>query len=124
MHPAADSRDPCWPRRGRALLSGFNNPLLYAFDGEQVEGSGRLEVKYALPYSDLDALDPGEIEYRRNRGLPVEFSHILQTLIGGQIEADLVLTGFHEDHDEPGANIVMNRYFSPYLATRSVKPDG
>src|SRR5215210_8145519 len=40
-------------RRGGALLAGFMNPAFYIF-GSQDEGHDRLEVRYRLPFSDLE----------------------------------------------------------------------
>jgi SAM-dependent methyltransferase len=111
-------------RAGGAILSGFNNPMVYAFDTEAMESAETLQVKHGLPYSDLETLDEEGMQERLRRGIPVEFSHTLQTLIGGQLDAVLVITGFYEDHDRLGENAAINRYFSPYIATRAVKPGG
>src|SRR5512143_2671186 len=91
---------------GRSLLSGFNNPVAYAFDYALMETAGKLHVKHSVPYSDLEVLDHREGEDRLARGVPFEFSHTLQALIGGQMEAGLVMTALYEDHDKPGDNIV------------------
>jgi len=132
VHPVSncfiDDVLPVWREAARvlklggALLAGFNNPIVYAFDPALMESAGQLSVTHALPYSDLQVLERGEIDKRLQRGVPLEFSHTLQTLIGGQMVAGLVMTGLYEDHDRPGENVAINRYFSPYIATRSVKP--
>ncbi len=109
---------------GGTILSGSNNPIAYAFDAALAETTGILQVKHPIPYSDLDVLDEMGIQQRLELGVPLEFSHTLQTLMGGQLDAGLVLTGFYEDHDRPGDNAPMNKYFCPYIATRALKPRG
>jgi SAM-dependent methyltransferase len=109
-------------RPGGSLLSGFNNPILYVFDLQVME-TGRLEVKHRLPYSDADALSAEAIAARRVAGAPLEFSHTLQGLIGGQMEAGFVLTGLYEDVDAPDEGNVLNRFTPSYIATRASKPE-
>ncbi|UQZ88735.1 class I SAM-dependent methyltransferase [Deltaproteobacteria bacterium Smac51] len=48
---------------------------------------------------------------------PIEFSHTLEELIGGQIEAGMVIIGFYEDTDEEAICDYIPRYF----ATRALK---
>jgi len=43
-------------RREGVLLAGFNNPVIYLFDYDLADRTGILQVKYALPYSDLTSL--------------------------------------------------------------------
>jgi len=58
---------------------------------------GVLQVKYALPYSDLTSLTVEEKQRVIEKGMPLEFSHTLEDQIGGQLDAGLLLTGFFED---------------------------
>jgi len=106
-------------RPGGALLAGFTNPAVYLFDVDQWE-RGVLEVKHKLPYSDLELLTPEEQARYRERGEPFEFSHTLETLIGGQLEAGFLLAGFYEDHDDQDDNL-LDRYMPTYFATRALK---
>ncbi len=100
--------------RGGALLSGFNNPVLYIFD-EELEDQGVLEVRHPLPYAD----SPEKQQDKVARGQPFEFGHSLEDQIGGQIDAGFVIAGLYEDawHVER----VSSRYFPPFIATRAVK---
>ena len=105
-------------RPGGLLLAGFNNPAFYIF-GSQDEGHDTLEVKYSLPFSDLDSLDAAERERVLASGAPVEFSHTLEDQIGGQLDAGFHLTGFYEDRHR---GMRLSEFMPTYIATRAVKP--
>ena len=109
-------------RRGGALLAGFNNPVVYLFDYELADREGLLQVKYALPYSDLTSLSPEERQRYLETGAPLEFSHTLEDQIGGQLDAGFVLTGLYEDAYGPGEDDLLNDFMSPFIATRALKP--
>jgi SAM-dependent methyltransferase len=104
-------------RSGGALLAGFNNPVIYIFDFALYE-EGVLQAKYALPYSDLTSLSEEEKERFLHEDAPLEFGHLLEDQIGGQIDAGFLIAGFYEDGDpaEPLSN-----YMPGYIATRAVK---
>ena len=73
-----------------------------------------------LRYLD-DSLSPEEQRRYVDEGLPFEFSHTLEDLIGGQISAGLAITGFYEDTDDREEWDPLGRYMATYLATRAVK---
>lgn len=105
-------------RRGGVLLAGFNNPALYIFDQELAERNV-LTVRHKLPYADLTSLSEEERRRYTDRGEPLEFSHTLGELIGGQTLAGFLITGFYEDHHGGQA---LARYMPTYIATRAIKP--
>jgi SAM-dependent methyltransferase len=105
-------------RRGGLLLAGFNNPAFYIF-GSQDEGHEKLEVRYALPFSDLDSLDAAEREKLLASETPVEFSHTLEDQLGGQLDAGFHLTGLYEDRHR---GMRLSEFMPTYIATRAVKP--
>lgn len=105
-------------RHGGILLAGIANPVMYIFDWTKID-DGELEVKYRLPYSDLDSLSQAECQQRIDQGLPLEYSHTLDELIGGQLQAGFVLTGFYEDRDPEN---LLCRYTPLYISTRAIKP--
>jgi SAM-dependent methyltransferase len=111
-------------RPGGILVAGFNNPIVYVFDRETWEGEGRLEMKYRLPYSDVAMLHPDAISARRSAGVPLEWSHTLEDLIGGQSSAGFLVSGLYEDVDHPDEANVLNRFVPTYIATRATKPTG
>jgi SAM-dependent methyltransferase len=105
-------------RHSGALLAGFNNPVVYIFDLELAE-RGRLQVKNALPYSDLASLTEQERQRYVEQGKPLEFSHTLEDQIGGQLDAGFLPAGFYEDYS-PGDAIA--DYMPTFIATRAIKP--
>jgi SAM-dependent methyltransferase len=104
-------------RPGGRLLAGLANPVLYVFDDE-AEQRGELIVRHTIPYSDLKRSE-AEREALRSKGRPLEFGHTLDDLIGGQLDAGFVLTGFYEDRDELSH---LNRFLPTYAATCALKP--
>lgn len=106
---------------GGILLAGFANPVRYIFDDERAE-NGNLEVKYALPYSDLDHLNEPHLQKVTRDKEPLEFSHTLEEQIGGQLQAGLMLTDLFEDRWGPDANDPLSKFMNTYIATRAIKP--
>jgi SAM-dependent methyltransferase len=105
-------------RRGGLLLAGFNNPAMFIFDLEDGR-QDRLEVKYRLPYSDLESLDDGERGRVLASGRPLEFGHTLEDQIGGQLDAGFRLTALYEDRHR---DLRVAEFMPTYVATRAVKP--
>jgi SAM-dependent methyltransferase len=104
-------------RSGGALLAGFNNPVIYIFDFALYE-EGVLQAKYALPYSDLTSLSEEEKERFLHEDAPLEFGHLLEDQIGGQIDAGFVIVGFYEDADP---SEILSRHLPGFIATRAIK---
>jgi 2-polyprenyl-3-methyl-5-hydroxy-6-metoxy-1,4-benzoquinol methylase len=106
---------------GGRLLAGFCNPAMYLFDHDKANASGTLEVAFTLPYCNLTA---GE-QHKQDtvgKGETVQFSHTLDSQLGGQIKAGFTIAGFYEDQwsDEV---IILNKYMSTSMATLALKPD-
>jgi SAM-dependent methyltransferase len=128
FHPVsncfAEAVRPVWAeafrvlRHGGALLAGFINPVAYIFDLELAD-RGQLQVKNALPYSDVASLTGDERQRYLEKGEPLEFSHTLEDQIGGQLDAGFLLAGFFEDYS-PGDAIA--NFMPTFIATRAVKP--
>jgi SAM-dependent methyltransferase len=109
-------------RSGGSLLAGFANPLRYLFDDERME-NGNLEVRHALPYSDLTNLtDEERHKAVEERGLPLEFGHTLEDQIGGQLHAGLLLCGFYEDRFEDAVDDPISKYAATFIATWAIRP--
>ncbi|MEP6668016.1 MAG: methyltransferase domain-containing protein [Chthoniobacter sp.] len=130
FHPVsnvfAEDVRPVWAecfrvlRPGGVLLAGFLNPLFFIFDHYEAEQSGRLVVKYPLPFSDVTSHDPAGRERWLKSGMAAEFSHSLDDQIGAQLKAGFVLTGLYEDRWTDDAT-PLNRYCPMFLATRALK---
>jgi SAM-dependent methyltransferase len=109
-------------RPGGVLLAGFTNPVRYIFDDERME-NGNLEVRHALPYSDLrDLSEADRQKIVLDKQQPLEFGHTLGDQIGGQLDAGFLLTGFYEDKFEDAANDPISEYMCTFIATRAAKP--
>ncbi len=104
---------------GGVLLSGFTNPINYIFDWQKIDHEQKLEVKYRLPYSDLQGLEPVELVEYMQAESPLEFSHSFDDQIGGQLDAGFVITGFYEDHNPGG---LVDQYMPTFFAMRAIKP--
>jgi SAM-dependent methyltransferase len=104
-------------RPGGLLLAGLANPLYYMF-GTHIDEQETLQVRYAIPYSDMESMEPEELEACIEEGTPLEFGHSLTDLIAGQTDAGFAITGFYEDvcPDSP-----ISKYHPAYIATRAVK---
>jgi len=105
---------------GGTLLSGFANPILYLFDESDPSAPLNLDITNKIPYSDLDSLSTRQKEEYIKEGLPFEFGHTLEELIGGQIKAGFILDGFYEDKNSVREHPV-NEYISTFIATKATK---
>jgi len=109
-------------RHGGVLMAGFMNPDWYLFDHELGEQTGEIKVAYRLPYSDLQSLGPEHLREYMRQGWPLEYSHSLESQIGGQLEAGLVLTHLFEDRYPEGGDNPVAPYMFPFIVTRAIKP--
>lgn len=75
-------------------------------------------VKYALPYSDVDSLTAEQRKQRFDPRDPIEFGHTLEQLLGGLTKAGFAIDAFMEDHaqDDP-----LSRYLATYYMFSSRK---
>jgi SAM-dependent methyltransferase len=103
---------------GGTLVAGMMNPVYYIFDFAEMEEKGELSVRYPVPYSDSESLPPEKLEEYRRTGTPLEFSHTLTELIGGQCDAGFHIIGFYEDRH---ADALLSKYHPTYIATRVIK---
>lgn len=104
-------------KTGGTLITGFINPLYYLFDAVEMD-KNRLIVRHKIPYSDFD-LSPEERKRVLGDSRPREYGHSLTDLIGQQLAAGLVLSGFYEDGW--ALNDKLSSYVDVFIATRAVK---
>lgn len=106
-------------KKGGILLSGFCNPICYLFDYEKSQ-KGILDVRYKIPYSDLESLSESERQKFIDDDEPLCFGHTLQDQMGGQVDAGFAITGFYEDgwgeENEP-----LDQFIDCFIATRALK---
>jgi SAM-dependent methyltransferase len=105
-------------RPGGVLVAGFVNPVLFTVDAD-LQAKGELRLRHRIPYSDLTSIGPEERARLVPTGTPLEFGHSLGDLLGGQLDAGLVLAGFYEDGRPDGGPI--EQLLPCFLATRAVK---
>ncbi len=103
------------------LLAGFMNPSFFLFDHEAAASTGQLLVQHALPYREPDSLDSEAAKQWQSSGRPAEFSHSLESQIGGQLAAGFSIAALYEDGWDDEAT-PLNRYSPMAIATRSIKP--
>jgi len=106
---------------GGDLLAGFMNPVFFIFDQFEADRTGELKVKYSLPYSEPESLDDWGRNEIEESGRPLEFGHLLESQIGGQIKAGFHITGFYED-EWTGEATPLNDYCPVYIVTKATKP--
>jgi SAM-dependent methyltransferase len=106
-------------RSSGTLLAGFVNPVRYIFDPYLLR-EGVAQARYPLPYADVKDVSVEERSALYGADSPLEWSHTLSELIGGQMAAGFHLVDFYEDSDND-ENDPTNRFFQPYLATRAMK---
>ncbi len=104
--------------KGGRLMFGIANPALYLFDDRLLE-KGKMKIRYTLPFSDTKSLSKKELEKRLKHHDTVEFSHTLESIIGGVTEAGFSIKGFFSDSSsfEP----IDSFLFDSYLAFLCVK---
>lgn len=103
---------------GGILITGFINPVVYLFDLDLMD-AGELKLCHKLPYSDQKDLSPAQLKQLMEDHSPLEFSHMLQDQIGGQLAAGFLLSGFYEDINPKS---VISEYLPTFIATRAIKP--
>jgi len=104
-------------KKGGILLAGFGSPLEYVFDLGKLE-EGKLELKYAIPYADIEHLDDEKVKaIAEKEGYC--WGHPLEDQIQGQIAAGFVIAGFYEDV----GGTVFDGYMNTSMATRAIKLD-
>jgi SAM-dependent methyltransferase len=124
FHPVSnvyiESVEPVWRecyrvlRSGGTLLAGLTQPHIYCLDLRD----GVYHLRFSLPYSDRTSISPEERAERFGASTPLEFSHTLTDLLGGQLAAGFHLVDLYEDTDERDP---LSRYMPLYMATRATK---
>ena len=108
-------------RAGGRLMAGFANPFIFLFDEHELT-AGKLEVRYRLPYSDIEQLPRETLQKFIDEQEPLLFGHTLTDQIGGQLAAGFVLRALFEDNEGDGPIAALNRHTATYIATLAEKP--
>lgn len=116
-----DDVRPVWKECARVLkpngllLAGFGNPIEYIFSPGKLE-QGIFEVKYRLPYADIEHLDDEAVQKIAGTDGYI-WSHTLTEQIQGQIDAGFAIIGFYEDI----GGTALDRYTNTSIATKAIK---
>ncbi len=106
-------------KKGGSLLMGFDNPVGQILDWE-LQDQGICQMKYKLPYSDTEQLEKEKYNELLANGQSIQFGHLLQDQIGGQLRAGFVLTDLYEDYwgDQKRA---IDNHLPIFIATKALK---
>lgn len=131
VHPVSnlfiENVQPVWNecfrvlKPGGILMAGMINPTAFLFDLQLIDEQRILQVKYTLPYADVTSLDKERVQQLMEQNEPLEFSHSLDELIGGQLKAGFVITDFFEDSSSPDEKDLLSEYMPIFFATRALK---
>ncbi|MGL6258925.1 class I SAM-dependent methyltransferase [Vibrio sp. WXL210] len=92
------------------------HPSIYLFDADLWD-QGIFQVTNRLPFNSMDELDEDEQRQFIADKKAIEFSHTMEQIIGGQLDAGFVIDRFVEDKLDEG----LSHYMSDYFATRARK---
>lgn len=94
------------------FIFGIANPILYAFDDKCQER--KLKIKYTLPFSDTGSLSKKELERRVREKDTLEFSHTLDSIIGGLLHSGFIIEDFYSDKSlsEPTDSFVHDSFMA------------
>jgi ubiquinone/menaquinone biosynthesis C-methylase UbiE len=106
-------------KKGGTMIAGLCNPVSFTVDPE-LEKQGIVQMKYKIPYSDATSLSEEERVRLYGKDEPIHYGHTLQDLIGGQLEAGFLMTGFYEDGWK--SSTLVNEFLNCYIATKAIKP--
>lgn len=104
-------------KTGGTFIFGTANPILYAFD-EKIQHR-RLKMKYTIPFSHVRSFSERRLFERLAHNDTLEFSHTLDSIIGGLLKAGFVIDGFFSDAagSEPTDSFVHDSHLA-FKATR------
>lgn len=81
---------------GGALLTVATNPAMYMFDEKRLL-KGKVKVRYTIPYSDMESLGEKEKERMTRIHDTFEYSHTVDSLVGGLCRAGFSIQDFTTD---------------------------
>ncbi len=97
------------------FLYGVANPILYTFD-EKVQ-ERKLRMKYTIPFSDPISLSEKELQHRLAKKDTVEFSHTLESILGGLTKSGFIIDGLYTD--DSGSELTDSFVHDSHLAIRA-----
>ena len=107
---------------GGRLIAGSINPLLYLFEENEGEDGKGLTVVHRLPYVESESLDEHDLALAVQGEMVFTWSHSLEDIIQGQIDAGLIIAGLYESKRTDTRAPSINRYAPTYIVTMAEKP--
>jgi hypothetical protein len=98
-------------------MTGFTNPILYMFADEDMDLHARtpLACKFPLPYN-------GRLLEAAGKTISIDegyqFSHTLESQLGGQTRAGFLIKALYEDTDD---SCRLSKFTSLFIADLAVK---
>ena len=104
-------------RKGGTMMTGFTNPIVYMFADEDMELNAHtpLACKFQLPYNGRHLEAAGK-NISMDEGY--QFSHTLESQLGGQTQAGFLIKALYEDTDD---SCRLSKYCSLYIADLAIK---
>lgn len=104
-------------RPGGALIAGSLQPVAFLFDPEE-ERKGRLVARFPVPHDDTTIPETQRKAWWADD--PISFGHSMADLLGGQLDAGLVLVDMYEDGF--GHDALIDWHIPALMATLARKP--
>ena len=101
------------------LLVGFDNPICQILDWD-LQDQGVCQMKYKLPYSDADQLEKEQYDELVAEGSSIQFGHLFEDQIGGQLRAGFALIDLYEDYWGDDSRAI-DKHLPVFVATRAIK---
>ena len=100
-------------RPGGVFMFAIANPVMYMFDVKALE-RGRMRIRYTLPFSSEKSLSQRQRRHLVDSGDTFEYSHSLESIIGGVCRTGFVIRDFYSDTSdfEPVDSFVNDCYFA------------
>ena len=100
-------------RPGGVFMFAIANPVMYMFDVKALE-RGRMRIRYTLPFSSEKSLSQRQRRHLVDSGDTFEYSHSLESIIGGVCRTGFVIRDFYSDTTdfEPVDSFVNDCYFA------------
>ncbi|MCQ2411694.1 MAG: class I SAM-dependent methyltransferase [Sphaerochaetaceae bacterium] len=99
------------------LLFGIANPAIYMFD-DRIQDR-KLKIRYTIPFSDTTSLSQKELQKRLAKQDTVEFSHTLESIMGGLLAAGFTIDGYYSD--DCGSELTDSFVHDSYMAFKARK---
>ena len=103
---------------GGTFFLGSANPAIYIFDEDKM-AKGKMKAKYTIPFSDAVSKSREERKKMKKNLDTFEWSHTLDSILGGLTRRGFMITGFYSD--DSGCEITDSFVHDSFMAVRAVR---